>query len=238
MTERGSDAGRASDVGKVGKVGVIGVVEQVGTVAELHGLDPFAGDEPAVPAVWWCRPTDDAIVLGSRQRDDVVDAEACRRAGLSVVRRRSGGGAVVMRRSSILWIDVVLPHGVAPDDVRGSMVWIGDRWRDVLAPIVDEPLTVHRGGMECSVWSDLVCFAGVGPGEVLVGPDKLVGLSQRRTRRGIRIQGLVYGASAAGEYRSVLRGTLPGEAPGGQAWQPDLDGAAIAAALAGRITTV
>lgn len=232
MTESGSDAGRESEVGEVG------VVEHVGTVAELHGLDPFAGDEPAVPTVWWCRPIDDAIVLGSRQRDDVVDAEACRRAGLSIVRRRSGGGAVVMRRPSVLWIDVVLPHGVAPDDVRGSMEWIGERWRDVLAPVVDESLTVHRGGMECSVWSDLVCFAGVGPGEVLVGPDKLVGLSQRRTRRGIRVQGLVYGASVAGEYRSVLRGTLPDEDPGGQAWHADLDGSVIAAALARRITTV
>lgn len=218
--------------------GSVDVVEQVGTVAELHGLDPFAGDGPAVPAVWWCRPTDDAIVLGSRQRDDVVDVDACRRAGMSIVHRRSGGGAVVMRRSSITWIDVVLPPGVAPDDVRGSMVWIGERWCDVLAPIVDEPLTVHRGGMECSVWSDLVCFAGVGPGEVLVGHDKLVGLSQRRTRRGIRVQGLVYGGSVAGEYRAVLRGTVPDDDPGGQAWLPDLDGAAVAAALARRITTV
>jgi lipoate-protein ligase A len=33
-----------------------------------------------------------------------------------------------------------------------------------------------------------VCFAGVGPGEVLTGDRKLVGLSQRRTRHGIRIQ--------------------------------------------------
>jgi lipoate-protein ligase A len=216
---------------------VVSVVEQVGTVGELHGLDPFDGGEPVVPAVWWCRPTDDAIVLGSRQRDDLVDEAACVRTGLSIVHRRSGGGAVIMRRASILWVDVVLPAGIAPDDVRGSMVWIGERWREVLAPVVDRPLTVHRGGMECSAWSDLVCFAGVGPGEVLVGPDKLVGLSQRRTRRGIRVQGLVYGASVAGEYRTVLRGSLPSAAPGGQAWQPGLDGGRIAAALAQRITT-
>ena len=214
------------------------MVEQVGTVAELHRLDPFAGDEPVVPAVWWCRPVDDAIVLGSRQHEDLVDAAACRRAGLSIVRRRSGGGAVIMRRSSTLWIDVVLPVGVAPDDVRGSMVWIGERWCDVLAPVVDAPLTVHRGGMVRSVWSELVCFAGVGPGEVMSGPDKWVGLSQRRTRRGIRVQGLVYGASVAGEYRSVLRDPLPAATPGGQAWRAGLDGSAVAAALADRITTM
>lgn len=214
------------------------MVEQIGTVDELHRLDPFAGDEPVVPTVWWCRPVDDAIVLGSRQGEDLLDPAACRRAGLSIVHRRSGGGAVVMRRESMLWIDVVLPPGVAPDDVRGSMVWIGERWCDVLAPEVDAPLTVHRGDMVRSAWSELVCFAGVGPGEVMSGPDKLVGLSQRRTRRGIRVQGLVYGASVAGEYRSVLRGPLPPAAPPGQAWHAGLDGSAVAAALAERMTTV
>lgn len=143
-----------------------------------------------------------------------------------------------MRRAAMLWVDVVLPPGIAPDDVRGSMVWIGERWCDVLASVVDAPLTVHRGGMVRSAWSDLVCFAGVGPGEVMIGPDKLVGLSQRRTRRGIRVQGLVYGASAAGEYRPVLRDPLPPESPGGQAWHAGIDGSTVAAALAGRMTTM
>jgi lipoate-protein ligase A len=217
---------------------VIAVEERVGTVAELHALDPFAREAPSRPSVWWCRPTDDALVLGSRQADDLVDLAACARAGLSVVHRRSGGGAVLMRRSSVHWVDVVLPPGFAPDDVRGSMVWIGEQWQAVLATRVNRRLVVHRGGMQGSNWSDLVCFAGVGPGEVLVDDAKLVGLSQRRTRRGIRIQGLIYGASVAGEYRSVLRGDLPVMDPDGQAWIAGLDGAALAADLAQRIAPV
>ena len=84
---------------------MIEVETRVGTVADLHGLDPFAGAEPVTPAVWWCRPTDDAIVLGSRQSHELLDAAACERAGLSIVRRRSGGGAVLMRRASLHWID-------------------------------------------------------------------------------------------------------------------------------------
>lgn len=207
-----------------------------GTVAELHAADPFRGDAPVTPTVWWCRPTDDAIVLGSRQQDDVVDGAACARAGLSLVHRRSGGGAVILHRDSILWVDVVLPHGEAPDDVRGSMVWMGERWRDVLATTIAADLSVHRGGMQSSAWSDLVCFAGVGPGEVLVGADKLVGLSQRRTRRGIRIQSLIYADSVAHEYRDVLRGALPPGAPSGQAWCADLDHEAVVTMLAERIT--
>ena len=38
----------------------------------------------------------------------------------------------------------------------------------------------------------MVCFAGVGTGEVSVGDRKLVGLSQRRTRTGARFQCLVH----------------------------------------------
>ena len=219
-------------------VSAVRVVEQIGTVGELHALDPFAGDRPVIPEVWWCRATDDAIVLGSNQADELVDEVACRHADLSIVRRRSGGGSVVMRRSTTLWIDVVLPVGAAPDDVRGSLVWIGERWCDAMSSVVDDALTVHRGGMEHSAWSEFVCFSGVGPGEVMIGSDKLVGLSQRRTRRGIRIQGLVYGASVAGEYTAVLRGALPCGEPGGQAWRAGLDGARVAAALAERIAAV
>ncbi len=41
-------------------------------------------------------------------------------------------------------------------------------------------------------WSSLVCFAGVGPGEVLVGGRKAVGISQRRTKEWARFQCAAY----------------------------------------------
>lgn len=171
-------------------LGVSPVVRQVGSVAELHALDPFAGGPPEGPVVWWCDPIDSAIVLGSRQTPDLLDADACARDGLSIVRRRSGGGAVLIRRAEMVWLDLVLPHGVAPDDVRGSMVWAGERWLEALGR--PDGVEVHDGGMVCNAWSGLVCFAGIGPGEVVVGDRKLVGLSQRRTRHGLRVQGMVH----------------------------------------------
>jgi lipoate-protein ligase A len=215
---------------------VVDVVRTCGTVAELHRLDPFEHDTPVVPSIWWCHPSDDAIVLGSRQPNSIVDAAACDRSGLAVVRRRSGGAAVILRRANVHWVDVVLPPGHAPDDVRGSMVWIGERWRRSIQPETDLELAVHVGGMECTAWSDLVCFSGVGPGEVLVGGDKLVGLSQRRTRRGIRVQALVYEASVAAEYRGLLTGELPSGDPPGQAWHAGLDIEAVIERLASEIT--
>jgi hypothetical protein len=42
--------------------------------------------------------------------------------------------------------------------------------------------------MTHTAWSRLVCFAGIGPGEVLVGGRKAVGISHRRTRAGARFQ--------------------------------------------------
>lgn len=208
------------------------VISRTATVADLHAHDPFAGRQVTEPEVWICDPTDAAIVLGSRQAPDLVDAARCRAAGLSIVRRRSGGGAVLLRPDAVVWIDAVLPHGVAPDDVRGSMVWIGERWRDVLAAHIRGDPTVHTGGMVCTPWSDLVCFAGIGPGEVLVGGRKLVGLSQRRTRLGIRVQGTVYRRPVTREIPPLLLGPTPQVELEEPHWEPSLAAADLAAELA------
>lgn len=165
-----------------------------GTVGEIHALDPFSEWSASGVTALLCDFTGSAIVLGSRQSPDLLDLDACRNAGLSIVQRRSGGGSVILRPTEMIWIDLVVPIATArvPDDVRGSMIWAGECWRSALQPLVDGKLSVHVGGMVKTAWSELVCFAGIGPGEVLLDGKKLVGLSQRRTRAGLRIQGLVH----------------------------------------------
>jgi lipoate-protein ligase A len=213
------------------------VVPRRGTVAELHALDPFRDGAPDEPAVWSCEPTDAAVVLGSRQRPELLDAAACARSGLSIVRRRSGGGMVVVRPESMCWLDVVVPHGVAPDDVRGSMVWAGERWLDALTPLLDTTeAVVHRGGLVCTPWSDLVCFAGTGPGEVLLAGAKLVGLSQRRTRHGLRIQGLVHRAPTVDDVAGLISAPRPDAPLPPPARLAALDVAHLASRLAERLT--
>lgn len=211
------------------------VVVRRGTVAELHALDPFAGRTVTEPEVWVCDLVDSAIVLGSRQRPDLLDADACRDAGLVVVRRRSGGGAVLLRPDAVAWVDVVLPHGVAPDDVRGSMVWVGDHWADVLRDVTGDDLDVHVGGMVCTPWSELVCFAGVGPGEVLAGGRKFLGLSQRRTRDGIRVQGTLYRRPVTAEIPALLAVPTPDAPLDEPHWHPDLDAVDLATRLVTRL---
>jgi lipoate---protein ligase len=223
---------------------ITSLIEQRGSVAQLHALDPFEDGSVDAPQVWWCRPDRDAIVLGSRQSPDLIDLAACNAAGLEVVRRRSGGGLVIVRRDAMVWIDLVLPSGVAPEDVRGAMVWAGELWRAALVEVAGaDPgrLQVHRGGMVDTDWSALVCFAGIGPGEVLDGGAKLVGLSQRRTRAGARIQGLIHTSSWAGEdgraaeYSRLVSATVPAGVPPLPAVLA-VDGGRVAAVLSERLS--
>lgn len=144
--------------------------------------------------VWVSRPTAPALVLGSAQRDDVVDRDACARAGFEVVRRRSGGGAVLVVPGQLVWVDVLLPAGdpLWRDDVGRAFLWLGEAWQRALAEL-GVPAAVHDGPMVRTAWSDLVCFAGLGPGELIQrradgAAAKVVGISQRRTRAGARFQ--------------------------------------------------
>jgi lipoate-protein ligase A len=147
--------------------------------------------EPARAALWWHEVTRPALVLGSNQDDAMVDRGACARAGVDVVRRRSGGGAVLLVPGEVAWLDVILPrHGPGwSDDVHRPMVWFGTHLVAALAAAgVGGALDVHHGPMRTTPWSSMICFDGLGAGEVSRDGAKLVGISQRRTRGAARLQ--------------------------------------------------
>ena len=92
-----------------------------------------------------------------------------------------------------VWLDLEIPATDAlwSNDIGRSMWWVGEFWRAALAD--SEPrASVHRGRMQRTRWSSDVCFAGTGPGEVMVDTAKLVGISQRRTREAARFQSMVH----------------------------------------------
>jgi hypothetical protein len=133
------------------------------------------------------------LVLGSAQRDDSVDRQAAKRQGIDVIRRRSGGGGVLLWPDEYVWLDLEIPTAdpLWSNDVGRAMWWVGELWCSALAADVPNP-HVHHGRLRRSRWSADVCFAGVGPGEVMVAEAKLVGVSQRRTREAARFQTMVH----------------------------------------------
>lgn len=146
-----------------------------GTPAEL-----FGHEWPGRRTVWVLEPTSPAVVLGSTQPDSVLVP------GTPAVRRRSGGGAVLMEPGGLVWVDAFVPADdpVWEVDVGRAFGWLGRAW----AAAVGAGAQAHEGPFLTTRWSSLVCFAGLGPGEVTVDGAKVVGMSQRRTRAGALFQ--------------------------------------------------
>lgn len=207
------------------------------SAAEFHAR---AVPDPAERVIWWHEVTAPALVLGSTQPDAVVDVDACREAGVDVVRRRSGGGAVLLHPGEVTWIDVVVPRG-APgwaDDVHAPMAWLGEHLAEVVRGLLPgRSVDAHDGPMVSTEYSALVCFDGVGAGEVLLDGRKLVGISQRRTRHAARLQCCWYSVHDPSDLAGLLAASV----------RPPLDrlrpvatvaadvAAAIPAALAARL---
>ncbi|MDX2381063.1 MAG: hypothetical protein QNM02_15035 [Acidimicrobiia bacterium] len=170
-----------------------------GSAADLHAR-PIA--EPAKALVRVQDFTSPTFVLGSNQDDEIVDRAACERSGVEIVRRRSGGGGVLLVPGEVTWLDVIVPRDSSgwSDDVHQPMIWLGhhllavldERMSTVQPPVPGEPdsgrLAVHETAFQGSRWSWLLCFDGLGAGEVTLEGRKLVGISQRRTRDAARLQ--------------------------------------------------
>lgn len=185
------------------------VEEAFGGAGELHAASGGLLEHPAGEVVRRVRVLHaerPAVVLGAGQEDALVDRGRASRLGLEVARRRSGGGAVLVGPGESVWVDLLIPRDdpLWADDVGRAMAWVGALWCRALAALGWGPVEVWPGPMIRTPWSDRVCFAGVGPGEVLAaggaagprraGPGvgglgpKVVGVSQRRGRSGALFQ--------------------------------------------------
>jgi lipoate-protein ligase A len=170
-----------------------------GTAADFHAMEL-----PAERALWWCQVQDPTVILGSTQTVDDVDQNIAVESGLLVSRRRSGGGAVFVHPTDSVWVDITISRNdpLWKDDVVQSMLWLGDLFVEALSPWVQAQ--VYRDSFSTGVDGRVVCFASSSPGEVFVGTDKLVGISQRRSRDGARFQCVLYRQWQPTEWSHVL----------------------------------
>ena len=184
----------------------------VGSAGAFHDRPPPA---PLRPTIWIHQVDRPALVLGSTQRAPLLDVASAEQAGIEVCQRRSGGGLVYVDPDTSLWIDVIVPRGhpLWSDDIGLAFNWVGETWASALASTGLTDLTrVHTGRLMHPDWGRVICFAGLGPGEVVVGGRKVVGLSQRRTREMARFQGLAVSELAAPTIRRHLQpGALPAD---------------------------
>ncbi len=142
------------------------------TVAENLAMDDAAARSAWAAGLrrlrfWWGGPP--AVVMGSSERPEkVIDAEACARLGVDVLKRSTGGGTV-LQTAGVLNYSLVTP-----------------------APASLDPKPVFRPGLEliCAI---LAAFGVVGRPEgtsdVAVGDRKISGNAQARRWRAVLVHG-------------------------------------------------
>lgn len=163
------------------------VTRRTGDPAELlGGASGQPPDQSSGRQVTLCRLRRPALVLGSTQADAVVDRDRLAAAGVDAARRPSGGGAVMVVPGQLAWAEVHIERAdpLWEADVGRAFWWLGEAWAAALARLGAPAPEVHHGPLVGTPWASLVCFGGLGAGEVTLGGTKVVGLSQRRTREG------------------------------------------------------
>ena len=163
------------------------VTRSTGTATTFLNRDIPASPRPEV---WIHQLSQPALVLGSAQKMDIVNLDVADELGVEVCQRRSGGGIVGVQPDD-LWVDILLPR-TSPlwdNDVGRSMDWVGQSWARALQDVfADTQAHVHTGRLLNRELGKIVCFAGLGPGEVTCFDHKVIGISQRRTRTHARFQ--------------------------------------------------
>jgi len=197
------------------------VREFTGAVAELHAL-PMP-TEGVSTELWLMRPFAPAVAMGSAQRAEQFDEAQLAADQVALAARRSGGGAVFIDPSAVVWIDVVAPRTSAlwSSELVENFMIVGRCWHRALVSLgVETELMDHSLGRTDA--ASLACWAGLGWGELVVGGAKVVGLSQRRTRWGARVQAMAVlddSAAQVARYlsladRHVVDGSIVSPPPG------------------------
>lgn len=199
-----------------------------------------AGEAPPTLRLYAFDPP--ALSIGYGQREQDVDAEACRALGIDVVRRPTGGRAVLHERDLTYALVVPLDEPRLPPSVSGTYQVIAEGLRDALLAlgVREATLAPRRRAAD----ADPACFGAPARAELLVGGRKIAGSAQRRGRRAVlqhgsilidpdpaRLAACLRGARAATLARAMTGLAQAGIGPIG----PEAVAAAVESALGARL---
>lgn len=162
-----------------------------------------SGAPPTLRVYRWHRP---ALSLGRFQPEDDVDADACARLGVEVVRRPTGGQGLL--HGSDLTYAVVMPRPAGPagkvDAVYGMLA---ECLIAGLAGLGVEAAVARHAGP-----SGPVCFAGQQGADLRVGDRKVCGSAQVRRGGAVLQHGSILLGRAEIDETDLLR-ARPGATP-------------------------
>ncbi len=149
--------------------------------ADLALLDATAGDgTPRLRLYRWHPP---ALSLGRFQPEEDVDADACMRLGVDVVRRPTGGRALL--HGADLTYAVALPAGPAPN-VDATYAYLAGALRAGLARLgVTAEIARHEGP------AGAMCMATQQGADLRVGDRKVCGSAQVQRGAGVLQHGSI-----------------------------------------------
>jgi lipoate-protein ligase A len=122
------------------------------------------------------------LSLGFAQRLDAARREACRGAGVGVVRRATGGSAVL--HGEDLTYALAAPAGALPEGLQATYALVGEALSAGLAAL---GIAAERGARATAESGprDFDCFQAPAAEEICVGGRKLIGSAQRRAAGGV-----------------------------------------------------
>ncbi len=189
----------------------------LGPVPEFIASD-FEPDDLTVMPVHIGEPM---LIVGSTQTVDLANGT------VPVLRRRSGGGAVLLHPDSAVWVDVVVPrhHPLYETQIERSSMWLATAIQREFAGDFELPLDIARvNGID--QFGHLLCFGGIGIGELTCAGRKVIGVAQRRGKWGARMQILAY-TQPMGEATVAAMSSASLDRPAGEA-ADELDERAMA----------
>jgi len=135
-------------------------------------------NRPVLRLYQWDRPT---LSLGRNQRAaGAIDAEACRRESVPLVRRMTGGWAVLHGDDLTYSVAAPLPHPRFGTTILSTYQAIAEVFVDLFSGLGFAPRLHRASARERAGLASPICFVTPSACELMIEGRKLIGSAQRR----------------------------------------------------------